>query len=117
MTQHKGLRLLDAALTYIEYHPNEWDQKTYRCGTGMCLAGHIAVTIAGGELKRPQDRTNDILRRTQGEAWSYGEGTSIAARARNLLGDAYIPGMFDAFNSLSDLHYYREVAAKQLGEN
>lgn len=39
--------LLRRTLDWIEKHPEEHDQTTWRCKTGMCFAGH-AVTLAGG---------------------------------------------------------------------
>lgn len=114
---HQGLRLYDEALVYIENHPKEWTQASYRCNTGMCIAGHIAVTIAGGEHSNPFDELDDELVATPEEAretWNYTIPTST--RARTLLGDAYVPGMFDAGNNLAQLKNYRDIAARQVGE-
>jgi hypothetical protein len=51
MTQQNNptpnVALLKQTLAHIEAHPDEWQQTTYRCGTGMCFAGH-AATLAGG---------------------------------------------------------------------
>lgn len=35
-------QLVQAALEYIEAHPEEHDQAHWRCQTGMCFAGHMA---------------------------------------------------------------------------
>lgn len=48
----RGLDLLDAAIDHIEKHPETWNQRSYRCATGMCLAGWIAV-LAGGQWATP----------------------------------------------------------------
>ena len=37
-----NIELLDAALAYIDEHPEEWDQSTWDCGTTACIAGHMA---------------------------------------------------------------------------
>lgn len=39
--------LLRRTLAHIEAHPEEWEQTTWRCDTGMCFAG-TAATLAGG---------------------------------------------------------------------
>lgn len=120
---HTGLKLLDAALTYIEFHPSEWDQRVYRCRTGMCLAGHIAITMAGGKLADPRISDSDTLlaeaidKYTTYFDYKHRKVTAIADRARLLLGDAYVPGMFNAENSLSQLRDYRQKAIEQVANN
>jgi len=42
-----NLAFLHQTLEYIKTHPNQWNQATWRCGTGMCFAGW-ACTLAGG---------------------------------------------------------------------
>lgn len=121
-SQHQGLRLLDAALTYIEFHPGEWNQRFYRCGTGMCLAGHIALTMAGGILADPRNSESDTLLAVSSDEDPYYDYklrivTTIAERAKSLLGEAYIPGMFDAGNSLSTLKRYRQQAVERVTNN
>jgi hypothetical protein len=37
----EGLTRLDAALAYIDAHPQEWDQSRWVCETGGCVAGHL----------------------------------------------------------------------------
>jgi hypothetical protein len=39
----EGLAVLDAALAYIDAHPDEWDQSTWMCGTSACVAGRIVL--------------------------------------------------------------------------
>lgn len=40
-------KLLLETLAYIETHPEEWNQEQWRCQTGMCFAGHAALTAGG----------------------------------------------------------------------
>ena len=122
--EHEGLKLLDAALTYIEFHPKEWNQRVYRCKTGMCLAGHIALTMAGGVLADPRLPESDSLLAVLSDDKDFvyrdyrrREVISIADRARALLGAAYVPGMFDASNNLSNLRSYRNKAVEQVAGN
>jgi hypothetical protein len=35
------LEALDEALAYIQAHPEQWDQGTWRCTTAMCVAGWV----------------------------------------------------------------------------
>lgn len=120
---HTGLKLLDSALTYIEFHPGEWNQRAYRCGTGMCLAGHVAITLAGGKLADPRISDSEALLAEAVDEYDtyfdykHRKVTSIADRARHLLGDAYVPGMFEASNSLHDLRRYRQQAIEQVANN
>lgn len=37
---------LDDLISYIEQHPEEWDQKEW-CGTACCLAGHAYLCSKG----------------------------------------------------------------------
>jgi uncharacterized protein YjbI with pentapeptide repeats len=37
----EGLARLDAALAYIDAHPQEWEQDVWVCETGGCVAGHL----------------------------------------------------------------------------
>lgn len=43
-----NIELLEKTMQHIETHPEDWNQETWRCGTGMCFAGH-AATLAGRE--------------------------------------------------------------------
>lgn len=38
-----NLDLLDEAIARIEANPDEWRQGVWRCGSGCCLAGHVAL--------------------------------------------------------------------------
>jgi hypothetical protein len=44
--------LLRRTLAYIEEHPQEWNQRAWRCGTTACFAGH-AVILDGGRWADP----------------------------------------------------------------
>lgn len=46
MTAVNAEALLDA-VDHVKAHPEEWDQDEYRCGTGMCIAGHGAERAGG----------------------------------------------------------------------
>ena len=46
--------LLRKTLEHIKAHPEEWDQSSWRCDTGMCFAGW-AVTLVGREWATPKD--------------------------------------------------------------
>lgn len=47
MSLLQELALLEETLQFIKDNPVEWNQASWRCGSGMCFAGH-AVTLAGG---------------------------------------------------------------------
>lgn len=112
MAKHKGLALLDAALTYIEHHPDEWDQGNWHCGTTACLAGHIAVTIAGGRWYSPEGTS--MLLHYDSVLDDYNHSPGVDERARRLLGDAYVAGMFEGHHTFEDLLEIRETAKKQV---
>jgi hypothetical protein len=38
-----NLSLLDEAIARIEADPEHWKQTVWRCGSGCCLAGHVAL--------------------------------------------------------------------------
>jgi hypothetical protein len=45
--------LAEVALEYIEEHPNEWYQGTWRCQTACCFAGHVVVSAGGLKWAAP----------------------------------------------------------------
>lgn len=47
------IALVQQALAYIEAHSDEWEQGTWRCQTGMCIAGH-ALRLAGRQWALPE---------------------------------------------------------------
>jgi hypothetical protein len=112
----RGLDLLDAAIDHIEKHPETWDQTTWRCRTGMCLAGHIAI-LAGG---RWAAATGCHLVREPGEPadpYLSLESVRVSCRAERLIGARILDGdeddeddrdLFDANNTLDDIKAMRD---------
>lgn len=109
---------LDGAIAAIAADPRWWRQGEWRCGTGMCLAGHIAVRAGGRWLNtevahneadaylvpEPEDAPIDVT-----ETWTRPDGcrdgVHAASRALRLIG---LPpfedgGLFDAGNTVEDL--------------
>ena len=80
--------LLDRTLAYIEAHPDEHDQGTWRCGTAMCFAGHAAV-LDGGVWAGPEHDELVAMREDPAEVRrlsSIGEVVHVEDRARRVLG-------------------------------
>lgn len=50
---------LDDLISYIEQHPEEWDQKEW-CGTACCLAGH-AYLCSKGRPPLTEDYERDVI--------------------------------------------------------
>lgn len=48
-TTRPNKKLLLETFAYICSHPGDWYQSAWRCKSGMCFAGHTAVTILGRE--------------------------------------------------------------------
>lgn len=97
--------LLRAMATIIE-SPESWDQESWRCGTQMCLAGHIATEVEC-TLTHPEDKDSDEV---TVPGWLNDQlgldlesGVSISDVAYALLGDMAPRQMFDGANSLYDL--------------
>jgi hypothetical protein len=128
-TELRGLPLLDAAIAHIEAHPETWEQGSYRCESGMCLAGWIGE-LAGGTwaapatsglaeymLAGPGDE-NDLV-------YPCGEDAPmvpVADRAERLLGfSRFIDGwpwgerdLFASSNTLARIRRMRgEIAARE----
>lgn len=105
--------LLKQTLDYVETHPEEWTQRFYRCGTGMCFAGWAAVLDGGtwydAELKgpwiedmvaRPDDPDLDVFLMRDGA-----RTVDVECRARRILGltEDEASELFDGDNTLDDL--------------
>ena len=137
MTADRGLRgldLLDAAIAHIEAHPGTWYQASWRCGSGVCLAGHMAE-LAGGTWLTPADSPDSVyLAAEAGEVGTLiqvpgGEvrGTLVSLRAERLLG---VPpdmrsaledtdderDLFDADNTLDDIKAMRDDLRAAAGD-
>lgn len=106
---------LDEALAHIEANPREWDQAHYRCETGMCLAGHVAILAAGKWAGPVNNReiANLLIAEPDDDpeyVWDCDRvGATVISvhdRARRLLdltGDE-ADELFCAVNTLGDLH-------------
>lgn len=99
-----NVALLTATLEYIKAHPEEWDQKTWRCGTTACFAGHAVKQAGARWVNQHEVITSD------------GRKEFIDEYASEILGlnrtESYY--LFDACNTLEDLE--RIVAALAAGQ-
>jgi len=117
-TALRGLALLDAAISHIEAHPETWAQDVYRCRTGCCLAGHIAL-LAGGRWASSLPADEHMAREPGDEdlgGYCCEPGlTHVADRARRLLGfSEYMPdgrSLFRGQNTLDDIRAMRDELA------
>ncbi len=116
--------LLGKTLAYVEAHPDEWHQQSWRCGTSMCFAGH-AVALAGIPFADPDSNDDDILGRDLprwlaarlGLAWNEALGSNEVAAA--LIGIEPYPERFDGepgvehlFAPNNDLDDLRRIVAE-----
>lgn len=53
-----NVQLLQKTLDHIRSHPEEWEQRFWRCGAGMCFAGHAAI-LGGATWLTELDVTAD----------------------------------------------------------
>ncbi|WP_084963292.1 hypothetical protein [Thermoactinospora rubra] len=105
--------LLRATLAHIEAHPETWNQKVYRCKSGMCFAGW-AAELAGGRwitqdptapfslyLAADRDDDPDYVR----EFPLVGRVIDVDDRARQVLGldDDQADELFSADNGIDDI--------------
>jgi hypothetical protein len=126
MTFNVGLA--HKALVWINNHPDEWNQSSWRCQTGMCFAG-IVDQIAGGKwvIQEPTDdrMVNILLIANQadedaGLSIRY-HGTervvTAANRASRLLGiyplNPLDIDLFHSGNTLEDLERYVDAYAAE----
>lgn len=72
---------LDRNVTFIEDHPEQHNQRMWTCGTGACLAGHIALNNDYEVVHSPATHTviNGLVRDQQGDLHE------VASLARTLL--------------------------------
>lgn len=124
MADTPNIELLEATYTFIEAHPEHWQQTMWRCKTGMCFAGWAADLAGGKWLTSPASdegegenllATEDYLAPEPGDdgrctrsLYINGdtiEGTHVEDRAMRVLGlnhdDA--EDLFNGSNSLSDI--------------
>lgn len=102
-------RLAYAVLDQIEANPETWNQRMYRCSTGMCFAGWAIELVDGVRWVSDQKSGRDIL-----NGWDLLDSNvvlpskrivSAADAGALLLGldDDGAADMFDARNTLDDL--------------
>lgn len=127
---------LDKAIEGITLSPETWNQSTWRCASGMCIAGHIVEQNGdtwATEADRPgsdyvlvPEGTEYAQPRENAQHWakSYSfelpEGMTLilaAQRAGSLLGlpdDSEDHRLFNGNNSLADIRRYRDQMADGL---
>ncbi len=117
----RGFDLLDAVIEQITLHPETWKQYTYRCDTGMCVAGW-AVELTGGRWASPAgDVDNDagsdyVLAEHDDHAdvvfptFDGLQVTTADERARRLLclSEKQAEELFDSINRLPDILHFAE---------
>lgn len=99
--------LLRKTLEHIEHHPEEWKQDRWRCGSGMCFAGH-AATIAGGRFLADTDllvAEDDDPPEDVGQFCNGHRCVAVGDRAERVLGLTFDDRdrLFDSANTLDDL--------------
>jgi hypothetical protein len=132
VSPNRGLKLLDEAIDQIELHAkaaekggvSQWDQGSWRCGSGMCLAGWVDQ-LAGGQwlTKADEDNPDDYEDYLSAEPddladdvedTPHGKAVHARERALRLLGldDDYAnadDSLFSADNTVEDI---RSIRAK-----
>lgn len=105
--------LLDRTLAHVEAHPDEWNQLTYRCESGLCFAGWAAV-LAGGRWVEPE-KYSSVLVAEEGDPDEDRLHTSGSVhahdRAQRVLG---LDGdtADDLFAAGNDIHDLRRIVAE-----
>lgn len=99
-------RLAYRTLDYIRAHPQEHQQRQWRCESGMCFAGW-AVQLAGGRwVTGPADESRNLLYAEPADDQWVVDGTITArVRAERLLGLDYDESdrLFHADNTVDEL--------------
>lgn len=117
----RGLPLLDAVIAQIEANPQTWTQKSYRCRTGMCVAGWVCEMTGGRWLHTLEEsRYLSLLEPVDGDSPDdISDGQVHAAeRAARLLGldEDTADNLFDGGNSLAEIKAIRDEIAAMVGE-
>lgn len=131
VSKNRGLALLDEAIDQIEWQAtsakNQWHQESYRCDSGMCLAGWIAQ-LGGGQwahpasstradylIAEPEDEEFHLYSGEKGIAWDSDNGrvTGAHERAARLaeLTELDADDLFDGSNTLADIKRLRAKLA------
>lgn len=106
--------LVRKALDAIKASPQEWDQAAWRCETGMCFAGFVAIA-AGARWKDPEDLHGlEVIPPGHKAGERLPDVAEFAAEALGLDLDEGLP-LFDANNTIDDLERLIDDYAKHEG--
>ncbi len=126
---NRGLALLDEAIEQIEFQAkrgenSQWHQGSYRCGSGMCLAGWTAQ-LAGGQWAFPADNDfSEYMMANDDDAAAACDNLDgkhvvfVSNRAQELLGldDYQAEELFSGFNDLGDIKRLRNEFAETMSD-
>jgi hypothetical protein len=110
----RGLDLLDAAIARADARPETLIPEYYRCGAGMCLAGHIGEAAGGTWAAPPKGYAGECMVAEDGDSpreiddprhaavavGGHGPMIHVSRRARRLLG--FSPYMAEALGDRDD---------------
>lgn len=99
----KNIELMKKVLKQIEDHPETWEQRSWRCETGLCFAGWTAE-LSGAKWDDPKDPLDPYV--VVGDDVVH--VSSYARKALGLTGDE-AEELFSGFNRLRHL---REIVAE-----
>lgn len=107
----RGRALALAALDYIERHPEEWNQRIFRCRTGCCFAGHVML-LGGAKWLNPVEESQ--FAQSESVVYFDDEGKRVISFvdtvANGFLGFGYtskkMHPLFNASNDLEDLRRF-----------
>jgi len=77
---------LVAAMANIAMHPETHQQAAWRCGTGMCIAGHVAEVANEVEWMTMKDSNLESYSMEMVEVKATGEVVHVSHWAQNHLG-------------------------------
>lgn len=106
-----NVELLDRTLAQIESDPSHWEQRAYRCESGLCFAGWAAV-LAGAKWAEPDVAWSSLVvaEEADPERWirdheGVGLVIHVHERAQRVLGidDVDAEELFAGRNTLDDL--------------
>jgi hypothetical protein len=123
---NRGLALLDEAIEQIELHSKaedngQWRQETYRCDSGMCLAGWVAQ-LAGGQwaFSAAHDRAEQLIADSEDDPEEVDKFHGVPCvdahyRAMRLLApdvtEEDCDTLFEGWKELPDIHAARDQIA------
>lgn len=120
VTDLRGLPLLDYAIDWITQHPETWVQETYRCKSGMCLAGWICE-LTGATWVAGYSRNDELSECVIAEPDDNLPGMSAihcSDRAARLIGHPDVEDcddtLFAGGNTLDGIRSYRDELASYL---